>query len=334
MRGFLSRRAAQRAPHTEAAQQDQYVDGKSAPDSNAMLPRDVASREAQGRQTNLPSIEEGQSSWLQLPAISIGASVNAVGESFYQEALEVVACGRTALGARRRLLTATLVREPTNPHDENAVRVDVDGMAVAHLSRDDAPRFHRIIQRLANDGRPATCRAVLTGGWDGGYGDRGHLGIQILTGRRPSRWTGRAPFLPFSPWHEDHVVALDRTSGDLSGLPTRPVVTLTDMGRRSVTVTAGERFLGGIVGRHDLVAFISRVNAAGLPTTAQACVVEEQLYNGGDRRTSDLELLVFLQVELSPTRANIRFSGRKRLQTTPAATQLPASVIHRGQSAT
>jgi hypothetical protein len=73
--------------------------------------------------------------WLQLPAISIGAEVNAVGESYYQAALEVVAGGRTPFGTRTRLLTVILVREPDNPYDANAVRVEAGLRRVARHSR-------------------------------------------------------------------------------------------------------------------------------------------------------------------------------------------------------
>src|SRR5580658_8764674 len=82
--------------------------------------------------------------WLQLPAISIGAEVDAVGESYYQDALEAVAGGRTPFGTRTRLLTVILAREPDNPYDANAVSVEAGGATLAHLSRDDAPHFHEL----------------------------------------------------------------------------------------------------------------------------------------------------------------------------------------------
>lgn len=74
-------------------------------------------------------------SWLQTPAINIGAAVRIAGTSYYQDELEVIAGGRSFAGTRRRLLTVTLIREPDNPYDENAVRVDAAGVAVGHLPR-------------------------------------------------------------------------------------------------------------------------------------------------------------------------------------------------------
>ena len=70
----------------------------------------------------------------------------------------------TAFGTKTRVLTVALVREPDNPYDANAVRVEAAEATVGHLSRDDAPRFHAIIDRLVRAGGPATCRGMLTGG--------------------------------------------------------------------------------------------------------------------------------------------------------------------------
>jgi hypothetical protein len=79
--------------------------------------------------------ESGPATWLQLPAINIGPQVDVVGEQHYQEALEAVAAGHNAFGTRTRVLTVTLVREPDNPYDANAVRVEAAEATVGHLSR-------------------------------------------------------------------------------------------------------------------------------------------------------------------------------------------------------
>jgi hypothetical protein len=215
--------------------------------------------------------------WLQVPAISIGAEVNVVGESYYQDALEAVAGGRNPFGTRIRLLTVILARESDNPYDANAVRVEAGGATLAHLSRDDAPRFHALLDRLAHKGVPATCRAVLTGGWDRGNGDRGTIGIKILTGRRPKEWTGNGAFLPAVPWHEQHTVALDSVGPWAAGLIPRPVVTLVDTGQGNIALFAADVCIGQIHGRPDLAAFADRVKMAGLPSTAQAQIAGGQL---------------------------------------------------------
>ena len=71
-------------------------------------------------------------SWLQEPAISIGAPVRVAGTSYYQDELELIAGGRNFAGTGRRVLTARLVREEDNLHDGNAVRVDAAGILVGH----------------------------------------------------------------------------------------------------------------------------------------------------------------------------------------------------------
>jgi hypothetical protein len=219
----------------------------------------------------------GSATWLQVPAINVGAQVDVVGEQYYQDALEVLAAGRNAFGTRRRLLTVALVREPDNQYDQNAVRVDAAGTTVGHLSREDAPRFHAIIDRLARTGNPATCRAMLTGGWDRGDADRGYIGIKIFTGRRPVRWNGGAAFLPGVPWHEDHIVKLHHDCSNLDALVRKPVVTLTETQRGEVDVSIDGVVIGCIVGRPDIAAYITRLLAAGLPTTAQAHITDRQL---------------------------------------------------------
>ncbi|MGO9082849.1 MAG: HIRAN domain-containing protein [Streptosporangiaceae bacterium] len=221
--------------------------------------------------------DSGPATWLQAPAINIGAQVDVVGEQHHQDALEALAAGRNAFGTRRRLLTAALVREPDNEYDPNAVRVEAAGATVGHLSRDDAPRFHAIIDRLARAGMPATCRAMLTGGWDRGGTDRGFIGIKIFTGRRPASWNGRAAFLPVVPWHEDHIVESHRSGTGFDGLARKPVVTLADTQAGVVSVSIGTVTLGRILGRPGIAAYVACVRAAGLPATAQAQATDGQL---------------------------------------------------------
>jgi hypothetical protein len=204
-------------------------------------------------------------------------TVDAVGESHYQEALETVAGGRTSFGVHIPLITAQLVREPTNPYDPDAVRVEADGRQLGYLPKEDAPRFHAAIDKLAVQGCLATCRARLTGGWDRGHGDRGSIGLQLLTGRRPAIWNGRVAFLPATPFHEHHQVQL------LPGLPTevcpkdKAVVTLVDAGSGALALRHGGTWLGHITDRPNLVAYVDRVVAAGLPPTARDRVQESRL---------------------------------------------------------
>jgi hypothetical protein len=126
-------------------------------------------------------------------------------EGHYQDALEAVAGGRTWFGVRHPLITAELVREPANPYDPNAVRIDAAGRPLAHVPKEDASRFHAVIDKLAGQGRRATCRAWLTGGWDRGRGDRGSIGLRILTGRWACQRCGRLwhdPRRPGRRWYD------------------------------------------------------------------------------------------------------------------------------------
>lgn len=131
-------------------------------------------------------------------------------------------------------------------------------------------RFHAIIQRLTKAGLPATCRALLTGGWDQGPGDRGLIGMEIHT-RRPSRWTGGGAFLPESPWHEEIVVSVEAADNGLPRMPGRFVVTLQNASS-GIAILYDESFIGGIFKRPDLAALVTRVRTAGLPATANARV--------------------------------------------------------------
>jgi hypothetical protein len=230
--------------------------------------------EAQQRATGSAA---AAASWLQLPAINTGAAVDAVGESYRQAALEEVGGGRTPFGVRHPVITAVLVREPDNPHDPNAVRVEAAGRHLAYLSREDAPRFHGVIEKLASKGMKASCRAQLIGGWASGNGNDGSIGIRILTGRRPVEWNDRAHFLPDGPFHEHYEVRLlPAVSADM--LPKdRALVALVETSADALAVRHGETWLGHITHRPDLVEFIRRVVAAGLPATARVRVHDGRL---------------------------------------------------------
>jgi hypothetical protein len=112
-----------------------------------------------------------------------GARVEVVGESFYQSALDRAAGGRTEHGPVHVAHIAGLAPEPSNPHDPNAVVVQLDGATVGHLSRTDAVAYRPVFEAVARMGYPAIgCHATLTGGWDRGGGDRGSIGVVLHLG--------------------------------------------------------------------------------------------------------------------------------------------------------
>jgi hypothetical protein len=99
-------------------------------------------------------------------------ALRVVGESFYDSNLREL-CGPAEDHMRQFAKTAILTLENENPYDRNAVRVDVDGLTVGHLSRSDAKRF-----RAAHAGRGRSqfsCPALLIslrGDTDSDYGVR------------------------------------------------------------------------------------------------------------------------------------------------------------------
>lgn len=106
-------------------------------------------------------------------------TVNAVGESHYQKELNRI-CGGKVRDGHHLPVIATLVPEPRNPHDPNAVGVIVNGLKVGHLDRKKAAALQRpIIETAASRGKPVGCRALIVGGWDRGRNDQGHFGIKL-----------------------------------------------------------------------------------------------------------------------------------------------------------
>ena len=114
------------------------------------------------------------------------AVLNVVGESAYQGTLERIGGGRTIDGCALRDHTVVLVPEPSNRYDPHAVRVvcvpfsdsKASGL-VGYLSREDALAYRPVIDRVASVGKLVACAASLTGGWDRGAEDRGHIGVRL-----------------------------------------------------------------------------------------------------------------------------------------------------------
>jgi hypothetical protein len=88
--------------------------------------------------------------------------LRAVGESFYQPALEA-ACGRRNGEEAFFDCEATLVPEPGNRVDGNAVRVEIGGRLTAYLARADASEYQPLLLELREAGYTALCRALIVG---------------------------------------------------------------------------------------------------------------------------------------------------------------------------
>jgi hypothetical protein len=88
--------------------------------------------------------------------------VRTVGVSHYQPTL-LELTGATP-GAEVRVETrAALVPQPDNPHDPNAVAIEIDGRLVGYLAREEAERWQPILQVVADNGALAVCEAMIAG---------------------------------------------------------------------------------------------------------------------------------------------------------------------------
>lgn len=105
-------------------------------------------------------------------------SIDIVGESKYQSALEVICGGRTE-ESQKKIVEAMLVHEDDNPYDNKAIRVDIQGRTVGYLSRQDARQYRKKLTEAGYPGINATCSAMIVGGWERPGGDKGHFGVKL-----------------------------------------------------------------------------------------------------------------------------------------------------------
>ncbi len=107
-----------------------------------------------------------------------GNGLEVVGESHHQAVIEKLIGGRRPERVRATFW-ATLVPEPDNPYDTNAVSVRVDGTHVGYITRPGAKAFAPILDRLAQAGRVAYCRADVVGGGKTESGDQASYGVFV-----------------------------------------------------------------------------------------------------------------------------------------------------------
>lgn len=102
-----------------------------------------------------------------------------VGESFHQSALSALASPYDEISLKEAVFKATLFPDDNNKYDKLAVRVDINGLTVGHLSKDDARSFRR---RLSNKKMPkaiTSCDSKITGGFLMKNGQRAHYGVML-----------------------------------------------------------------------------------------------------------------------------------------------------------
>lgn len=90
--------------------------------------------------------------------------VDIVGESHYQDALDAIAGPKCPEGVDHEC-EAILVPEASNPHDPNAVRVEIEECTVGYLPREFAKLWRGMLTRTGRSGEPIIVDAMIVGGW-------------------------------------------------------------------------------------------------------------------------------------------------------------------------
>ena len=105
-------------------------------------------------------------------------TVEVVGESNYQDALERICGGRTEDGHKLEV-EARLELQNDNPYDSKAVAVVIDGDLIGYLDRNTARSFRKALAAVAPKASVATCSALIVGGWEREDDDLGHFGVRL-----------------------------------------------------------------------------------------------------------------------------------------------------------
>lgn len=103
--------------------------------------------------------------------------VDIVGESFYQDALNEIAGGKTEDGHSLEK-KAILFLQDDNPHDDKAVAIFIDRKLVGHLERETARSFRQELATAGVPGQHTFVGALIVGGWSR-ENDEGHYGVKL-----------------------------------------------------------------------------------------------------------------------------------------------------------
>jgi hypothetical protein len=98
--------------------------------------------------------------------------VDVVGVSQYQRVLE-------SAGEKGDVVVATLVLEDSNPHDDRAVAVQIDGQRAGYLSRANARTYRADLAAAGTPDCTVRCKAKLVGGFETRSGERAHFGLKL-----------------------------------------------------------------------------------------------------------------------------------------------------------
>lgn len=99
-------------------------------------------------------------------------AVDVVGESQYQRVLEAAA-------EEGAIVSATLVLEDTNPYDDQAVAVHIDGERAGYLSRANARLYRADLAAAGAERATVRCKAKIVGGFETQSSGRAHFGLKL-----------------------------------------------------------------------------------------------------------------------------------------------------------
>ena len=105
-------------------------------------------------------------------------AVEVVGVSRRQQALADIVEHHGGSG-RTLTVDALLLLENSNPHDANAVCVQVDGAFVGYLSRDNARRYRADLIAAGTPNATVQCKARIVGGFRTADGERACFGVRL-----------------------------------------------------------------------------------------------------------------------------------------------------------
>jgi len=109
------------------------------------------------------------------PTPSGAFDVVVAGVSFYQEALEKI-CGNKRGEGVKLFAQANIVPYDDNPHDAHAVRVEIGGETVGHLSRKNAIIWR---SKMISDNHSGVIKCPAQIVWDTGYNREGSYGVWL-----------------------------------------------------------------------------------------------------------------------------------------------------------
>jgi hypothetical protein len=122
----------------------------------------------------IPKSSSTASTTKSVEAITTGSYIQDVaGESFYFENIKKLTKNRHG----EIFVTATLVREPTNRFDRNAVRVEINGSPVGYIPKDEAVSFHALLNYADEQGMSVTTKAMVW--WRHGEDEYGSVSLDI-----------------------------------------------------------------------------------------------------------------------------------------------------------